>query len=130
MSVSLREGAEIDRDALLRRLVDMQYTRNDFEPARGTFRVRGDMVDVIPAAAQEKGVRVELFGDEIERIAEVEIATGKALRYMNHVMIFPASHYATSKRKDGSVSGFDRTGSGSAGRHVPAKTAGCSKRSG
>ena len=99
MSVSLREGAEIDRDALLRRLVDMQYTRNDFEPARGTFRVRGDIIDIIPAAAQEKGVRVELFGDEIERIAEFEITTGKALRYMNHVMIFPASHYATSKEK-------------------------------
>ena len=99
MSVSLREGSEIDRDALLRRLVDMQYTRNDFEPARGTFRVRGECIDIIPAAAQEKGVRVELFGDEIDRISEFEITTGKALRYMNHVMIFPASHYATSKEK-------------------------------
>ena len=93
MSVSLREGSEIDRDALLRRLVDMQYTRNDFEPARG------ECIDISPAAAQEKGVRVELFGDEIDRISEFEITTGKALRYMNHVMIFPASHYATSKEK-------------------------------
>ena len=99
LSVSLREGAVIDRDELLRRLIDMQYTRNDFESERGTFRVRGENIEIIPAASQEKAVRVELFGDEIERISEVDIVTGKPLRYMNHVMIFPASHYATSKEK-------------------------------
>ena len=99
LSISLREGMTIDRDELLRRLIDMQYTRNDFESERGTFRVRGENIEIIPAASQEKAVRVELFGDEIERISEVDIVTGKALRYMNHVMIFPASHYATSKDK-------------------------------
>ena len=99
LSVSLREGMTVDRDELLRRLIDMQFTRNDFESERGTFRVRGENIEIIPAASQEKAVRVEMFGDEIERIAEVEIVSGKALRYMNHVMIFPASHYATSKDK-------------------------------
>ena len=99
LSISLREGMIIDRDELLRRLIDMQYTRNDFESERGSFRVRGETVEIIPAASQEKAVRVEFFGDEIERISEVDIVTGKALRHMNHVMIFPASHYATSKEK-------------------------------
>lgn len=99
MSISLREGETIDRDELLRRLIDMQYSRNDFEPERGTFRVRGENIEIIPAAAQEKGIRIELFGDEIDRISEIEIVTGKALRHLNHVMIFPASHYATSKDK-------------------------------
>ena len=99
LSVSLREGMIIDRDELLRRLIDMQYSRNDFESERGTFRVRGENIEIIPAASQEKAVRLELFGDEIERISEVDVVTGKALRYMNHVMIFPASHYATSKDK-------------------------------
>ena len=99
LSVSLREGMEIDRDDLLRQLVDIQFTRNDFEPERGTFRVRGEVVEIVPAASEKKGVRVEFFGDEIERISEIDMVTGKALRYMNHVMIFPASHYATSKDK-------------------------------
>ena len=99
LSVSLQEGMIIDRDELLRRLIDMQYSRNDFESERGTFRVRGENIEIIPAASQEKAVRLELFGDEIERISEVDVVTGKALRYMNHVMIFPASHYATSKDK-------------------------------
>ena len=99
LSVSLREGMTIDRDELLMRLVEIQFTRNDFEPERGTFRVRGEVVEIIPAASEQKGVRVEFFGDEIERISEIDMVTGKALRYMNHVMIFPASHYATSKDK-------------------------------
>ena len=99
LSVSLREGMVIDRDELLRRLVDIQFTRNDFELERGTFRVRGEVVEILPAASEKKGVRVEFFGDEIERISEIDMVTGKALRHMNHVMIFPASHYATSKDK-------------------------------
>ena len=99
LSVSLREGMTIDRDDLLRRLVDIQFSRNDFEPERGTFRVRGEVVEIIPAASEKRGVRVEFFGDEIERISEIDMVTGKVLRYMNHVMIFPASHYATSKDK-------------------------------
>ncbi|MBQ3269569.1 MAG: excinuclease ABC subunit UvrB [Clostridia bacterium] len=99
LSVSLREGMEIDRDALLRRLVDIQFSRNDFEPERGTFRVRGEVIEIIPAASEKRAVRVEFFGDEIERISEVDTVTGRVLRYMNHVLIFPASHYATSKDK-------------------------------
>ena len=99
LSISLREGMEIDRDELLERLVEMQFTRNDFEHERGTFQVRGDVLDIIPAAAQEKAVRVEFFGDEIDRISEFEIVSGHILRHMSHVMIFPASHYATSREK-------------------------------
>ena len=99
LSVSLREGQTIDRDDLLRQLVDIQFTRNDFEPERGTFRVRGEVIEIIPAAAEKRGVRVEFFGDEIERISEIDLVTGKVLRLMNHVLIFPASHYATSKDK-------------------------------
>ena len=99
LSVSLREGQVIDRDDLLRQLVDIQFTRNDFEPERGTFRVRGEVVEIVPAASEKRGVRVEFFGDEIERISEIDMVTGKALRLMNHVLIFPASHYATSRDK-------------------------------
>ena len=99
LSVSLREGMVLEQEALLRRLVEIQYTRNDFESERGTFHVRGDVVEIIPAASQEKAVRVEFFGDEIERISEVEIVSGRVLRHMNHVILFPASHYAISKDK-------------------------------
>lgn len=99
LSVSLREGACMEREELLRRLVEIQYNRNDFESERGTFHVRGDVVEIIPAASQEKAVRVEFFGDEIERISEIEIVSGRVLRHMNHVMIFPASHYAIGKDK-------------------------------
>ena len=99
LSVSLREGQVIDRDDLLRQLVDIQFTRNDFEPERGTFRVRGEVIEIIPAASEKRGVRVEFFGDEIERISEIDMVTGRVLRLMNHVLIFPASHYATSKDK-------------------------------
>ena len=99
LSVSLREGMVIDRDDLIRQLIDIQFTRNDFEPERGSFRVRGEVIEIIPAASEKRGVRVEFFGDEIERISEVDMVTGKVLRMMNHVLIFPASHYATSKDK-------------------------------
>ena len=86
-------------EELLHRLVEIQYTRNDFESERGTFHVRGDVVEIIPAASQEKAVRVEFFGDEIERISEIEIVSGRVLRHMAHVILFPASHYAISKDK-------------------------------
>ncbi len=99
LTVSLREGQRIERDDLLRRLVDIQFTRNDFEFERGSFRVRGDTVEIIPAAEQEKALRIEFFGDEIERISEIEIVNGAVLRHLAHVMIFPASHYATSRDK-------------------------------
>ena len=99
LSISLREGQQMERDDLLRRLIDIQFTRNDFEFDRGSFRVRGDTVEIIPAAEQGKALRVEFFGDEIDRISEIEILTGNVLRHLNHVLIFPASHYATSKDK-------------------------------
>ena len=99
LSVSLREGMTIDRDELIRRLVDIQFNRNDFEPERGTFRVRGEVIEIIPAASEKRGVRVEFFGDDIERISEIDMVTGRVLRMMNHVLIFPASHYATGRDK-------------------------------
>ena len=104
LSVSLREGMTIERDELLRRLVDIQYTRNDFEAVRGTFRVRGEVVEILPAASQDRALRIEFFGDEIERISEIDTTTGRVLRCMSHVMIFPASHYAISRDKlDGCI---------------------------
>ncbi len=99
LTVSLREGQKIERDDLLRRLVDIQFQRNDFEFARGSFRVRGDTVEIIPASEQEKALRIEFFGDEIERISEIEIVNGAVLRHLAHVMIFPATHYAASRDK-------------------------------
>ena len=99
LSVSLREGQIIDRGELLRRLIDIQFTRNDFDFERGTFRVRGEIVEIIPAAEFEKALRVEFFGDEIERISEVDTTTGAALRHLSHVILYPASHYVTSREK-------------------------------
>ncbi len=104
LSVSLREGASLDRDELLRQLVDIQYERNDFEFERGSFRVRGDVVEIIPAGYDQKAIRVEFFGDEIDRISEVDSLTGQVLHHLNHVMVFPASHYAISREKlDGAI---------------------------
>ena len=97
--LSLRVGTEIDRDGVLRRLIDIQYTRNDMDFARATFRVRGDTVEIIPAGMSEKAIRVEFFGDEIDRIAEIDPLTGAVLGYREHVVIFPASFYAISKEK-------------------------------
>ena len=99
MSISLREGMTLDRNDLFLRLIEPQYSRNDFELERGTFRVRGENVEILPAASQEKGIRLEFFGDEIERIAEFDVTTGRSLRYMAHVMLFPASHYAVARDK-------------------------------
>ncbi|MGI6236666.1 MAG: excinuclease ABC subunit UvrB [Candidatus Excrementavichristensenella sp.] len=99
LSISLREGQLMDREQLLTALIDIQYARNDFEFERGTFRVRGDVIEIIPAGYQEKALRVELFGDEVERISEIDTLTGTPLRYLSHVMIYPASHYATSREK-------------------------------
>ncbi|MDO4547221.1 MAG: excinuclease ABC subunit UvrB [Clostridia bacterium] len=98
-SVSIREGQPMDRDGLIRSLIDIQFSRNDFEFERGTFRVRGDVVEIIPAAYNEQALRIEFFGDEIERITEISTTTGAPLRHMNHVIVFPASHYVTSKDK-------------------------------
>ncbi len=98
-SVSLREGQQIDRDELIRRLVDIQYTRNDFEPKRGSFRVRGELIEVVPASQQESALRIEFFGDEIERIAQTDTVTGKATKLLSHVILYPASNYVTSREK-------------------------------
>ena len=93
MIISLRPGMERDRDELLRKLVDIQYDRNEMDFHRGTFRVRGDVVEIFPANATDKAYRVEFFGDEIDRITEIDTLTGEILRSMNHIAIFPASHY-------------------------------------
>ena len=94
--LSLRPGMRISREELLRRLVDIQYERNDIGFSRGDFRVRGDVVEVIPAGEFENGVRVEFFGDEIDRISEFTVTTGHVLHTVQHKGIFPATHYATS----------------------------------
>ncbi|MBP1969403.1 excinuclease ABC subunit B [Virgibacillus natechei] len=97
--LSLRMGMEIDRDELLRNLVDIQYARNDIDFKRGTFRVRGDSVEVIPASREELCVRFEFFGDEIDRIREVDVLTGEVIGDREHIAIFPASHYVTREEK-------------------------------
>ncbi len=94
--ISLRPGMERDRQELMRKLVDIQYTRNDIAMERGNFRVRGDTLDVYPAGA-ENAVRIELFGDEVETIKEINPVTGEIVGIRNHVAIYPASHYVTSK---------------------------------
>lgn len=94
--VSLRRGGTYDRDAVLRKLVDIQYQRNDLNFVRGTFRARGDVVEIFPVGTSEKAIRVEFFGDEVERLVEFDVLTGEILGERFHVSIFPASHYATS----------------------------------
>ncbi|MBH8598659.1 MULTISPECIES: excinuclease ABC subunit UvrB [unclassified Thermoactinomyces] len=94
--LSLRVGMERDRNEILRKLVDIQYQRNDLNFTRGTFRVRGDVVEIFPVSRSEQAVRVEFFGDEIERIREIDVLTGEILGEREHVAIFPASHYVTS----------------------------------
>lgn len=93
--LSLRVGMERDRNQVLRKLVDIQYERNDINFVRGTFRVRGDVVEIFPVTRSEQAVRVEFFGDEIERIREIDVVTGEILGEREHVAIFPASHYIT-----------------------------------
>ena len=99
MVVSVRAGMEIERNQLLRKLVDIQYERNDVNFTRGTFRVRGDVVEIFPASRDEKCLRVEFFGDEIDRIREVDALTGEILGDRDHVAIFPASHFVTREEK-------------------------------
>ncbi|WP_342442484.1 excinuclease ABC subunit UvrB [Lysinibacillus sp. FSL K6-0075] len=99
MVVSIRTGMEIERNQLLRKLVDVQYERNDISFTRGTFRVRGDVVEIFPASRDEHCIRVEFFGDEIDRIREVDALTGEILSDREHVAIFPASHFVTREEK-------------------------------
>ncbi|MEZ6195201.1 MAG: excinuclease ABC subunit UvrB [Planctomycetota bacterium] len=97
MSVTIRRDEDMDRDELLRRLVVMQYVRNDFAPRRGSFRARGDVVEIFPAYAEDKVLRVELFGDTVESINEIDALTGEIVREMEGIVIHPASHYVTPK---------------------------------
>ena len=99
LTLSLRPGMEIGRDKLLRDLIDRQYDRNELEFVRGKFRAKGDTVEIYPSNENEKAIRVEFFGDEIEKISEINPLTGQRIAVRNHVLIFPNSHYATSKDK-------------------------------
>ena len=99
MVVSARVGMQMDRNELLRKLVDVQYSRNDIDFKRGTFRVRGDIVEIFPASQDEQCVRVEFFGDEIDRIREINYLTGEVLIEREHIAIFPASHFVTREEK-------------------------------
>ena len=99
MMVSLRPGMEIDRDEVIRQLIDIQYTRNEMDFKRGTFRVHGDVVEIFPANNSDKAVRVEFFGDEIDRITEIDVLTGEIRSQLNHCAVFPASHYVVPMEK-------------------------------
>ncbi|WP_461811851.1 excinuclease ABC subunit UvrB [Faecalimonas sp.] len=97
MVISLRPGMIKDRDEVVNKLVEIQYDRNDIDFKRGTFRVRGDVLEIFPAISEEYAIRIEFFGDEVERITEIDIVTGEIKNVLNHVAIFPASHYVVSK---------------------------------
>ncbi|AUG56989.1 excinuclease ABC subunit UvrB [Acetivibrio saccincola] len=99
LMLSLRPGMQRDRDEVIRKLVEIQYDRNDIDFRRGRFRVRGDVLEIFPASSSEEILRVEFFGDEIERITQVDSLTGEIVGIRNHAAIFPASHYATTKEK-------------------------------
>jgi len=99
MTLSLRPGMEKDRDEVLKKLVDIQYTRNDMDFKRGTFRVRGDVVEIFPISASDTAYRVEFFGDEVDRISEINVLTGEVLCGLEHMIVFPASHYVVDKEK-------------------------------
>ena len=109
MTVSLRPGMEKDRDEVIRRLIDIQYTRNDMDFHRGTFRVRGDVVEIFPASASDRAIRVEFFGDEVDRIQEIDVVTGEATADLEHMVVFPASHYVVAPDKmERAISGIEK----------------------
>ena len=97
MVISLRPGMEKDRDDVIRKLIDIQYDRNEMDFKRGTFRVHGDVLEIFPAGSEEYAIRVEFFGDEVDRITEVDVLTGEVKNELSHIAIFPASHYVVSK---------------------------------
>ncbi len=97
MVISLRPGMIKDRDEMLRKLIDIQYDRNEMDFKRGTFRAHGDVVEIFPAYSEEYAIRVEFFGDEVERITEIDVLTGEIRSELNHIAVFPASHYVVSK---------------------------------
>mgnify|MGYP001019011370 FL=1 len=99
MVISLRPGQQRDRDELLKKLIEIRYERNDIAFDRNMFRVRGDTIEIFPVYAYDKAIRVEFFGDEIDRISEINVVTGQPTRTLGHVAIYPASHYVTTKEK-------------------------------
>ena len=99
MTLSVRPGQVKDMEEVVKRLVDIQYTRNDMDFKRGTFRIRGDIVEIFPVASTDRAIRLEFFGDEIDRISEVDVLTGTALADLSHVVVFPASHYVVAPEK-------------------------------
>ena len=109
MTVSLRPGMEKDRDEVIRRLIDIQYMRNDMDFHRGTFRVRGDVVEIFPASASDRAIRVEFFGDEVDRIQEIDVVTGEATADLEHMVVFPASHYVVAPDKmERAIAGIEK----------------------
>ncbi len=100
MMISLRPGMTKDRDEVIRELIDIQYTRNEMDFHRSTFRVRGDTLEIFPANSSDTAVRVEFFGDEIDRISEIDVLTGEIKCQRSHISIFPASHYVVASRTD------------------------------
>ncbi len=109
MTVSLRPGMEKDRDEVIRRLIDIQYMRNDMDFHRGTFRVRGDVVEIFPASASDRAIRVEFFGDEVDRIQEIDVVTGEATADLEHMVVFPASHYVVASDKmERAIAGIEK----------------------
>jgi excinuclease ABC subunit B len=99
LMLSLRPGMIRDRDEIIKKLVDIQYTRNQYDFKRGTFRVQGDILDIFPPYSSNIALRVEFFGDEIERITEIDVLTGEIMNYRSHIAVFPASHFATKREK-------------------------------
>ncbi|ENY8475088.1 excinuclease ABC subunit UvrB [Clostridioides difficile] len=99
LMLSIRAGMQRDRDDVIKRLIEIQYERNDINFTRGTFRVRGDILEIFPASNDEKAIRIEFFGDEVDRITEIDYVTGKIVGTRNHVVIFPASHYVTTPER-------------------------------
>lgn len=99
MLIPLRPGAVMERDELVRRLISLSYERNDINFVRDKFRVRGDVVEIFPASSGDKAIRVEFFGDEIERVSEINVVTGELVRSLSYVSIFPATHYAVSDER-------------------------------
>ena len=107
--ISLRPGMRLSREQLAKKLVAVQYERNDIAMARGMFRIRGDVMDVIPVGSKDNGVRVAFFGDEIERISEFNVTTGQTIRSVNHIAVFPASHYVSQvEGKEDSILQIER----------------------
>lgn len=99
LMLSIRPGMQRDRDDVIKRLIEIQYERNDINFTRGTFKVRGDILEIFPASNDEKAIRIEFFGDEVDRITEIDYVTGKIVGTRNHVVIFPASHYVTTPER-------------------------------